>query len=329
MSLFSFNLLTQENPKGNTVSGQPVTPARSTVVARDEHSFKALVAEAIKNGGTPVSPAPQPAVEPKEEIVVAEQHTPAVVEKKEVAVEIEPEMNKLDVKSEDGIKSRVIRGEAKESIEADLLKDQTHGTLYLKTMLSEFSDLLSAGKDLEKMEIVRSDIGDKGAELEKERAQEKLLRDQMAGNLSKLLTSETENDSEGAGLLENVLKDYQNYLEVFEERYSKRTNNLLKDKNEILIRINKKRDDIKNLIDQVGGNDNFRKIKDVVMFCKEQRARTLKSNEDISVTIQNDVIKFVNHFVEGDLHGAVMLAQENDIVGIMMRVYSAQNLNQK
>ena len=39
--------------------------------------------------------------------------------------------------------------------------------------------------------------------------------------------------------------------------------------------------------------------------------------------MKNEIVESVNKFVEGDLHGAVMLAESGDLIGLMMRIYNA------
>ena len=92
--------------------------------------------------------------------------------------------------------------------------------------------------------------------------------------------------------------------------------------------ITEKKDQIKKLIEQVGGNESFQKIKEVVSFCKQKRQEYLdeqyKANPELKPTLVEAIRNDINQFVETDLQGSKMLLEQGNIINILMSIFAGQ-----
>ncbi len=286
MSIFNFsNLIKPEN------SGNPAK-TEATKLRASEPSFKALVQKIVdeKHAASQNSaPTPEPVsvptpveipveqkpvpVEVREERASVPENLPAISEQVGVAVvETEPETT----------------SEQKRNLEKTL-EDNGVGTIFLQTMLSEFSDVLTAGKKLDELKTEKALNTDEQRKINAASEAEIATRTQIANSLSSLLTSETG----GGELLVTALDSYHKYLDAFKNKYSSLSNQSLMEGNKLLMQINKKQKDIESLIAQIGGTEVFKEIKNIVSACKNIRIESLKNVTGVSELIKQDVISNV------------------------------------
>jgi hypothetical protein len=279
MSIFSFSNL--------------IAPEKPVVPTNRQDSLRDLVKKMMDEKQVANSPvAPAQVVEVK----------PQVVEAKEV---VEPKKSEPE-------KEKIVYTEEK------LAENQTYGTLFLKRYLSEFSDLLQAGKELQTLEEGRKKRGEDSVESKKAYNEQMEAKKSVQKQLTALLNNEVNSPKE----LQTAIESYETYLNSVENSYQAIFQKENKEANEFLIRINKKKQEISSLIKEVGSSEIFSEIKGVVTFCKSQREKIMEQNKDINPKLQKTISQEVSEFVEGDLHGAVMLAQEGDLIGIMMRAFA-------
>ncbi len=291
MGLFNFSNLIQ--PENSTQS----QPLKSRI---SDPSFRDLVRDAVKKHEEKI-PVAQ-AVNPTEEIEIAPVVVPMIPSPEKVE-EIRPAI----------LPTREVKSEINHA------ENQTYGTFFLKTMLTEFSDLLAAGNELEAQRNGVSGVDAEKGELDEEYNKQKEARNEVAKKLTNLFTIENDNPE----LLTEALSAYNNYLASFENTYNKKFARLSNDKDEFGKKISKKKMEIELLMKKIGSPSVFNEIKKVVSFCKDQRAKTDRESRSINEVVRGDISKFVTTFVEKDLSGAVMLAQGNDLIGLMMRIYNA------
>lgn len=309
MSLFNFgNLIQKENVPTGSISAVANSPK---TLSRDPHSLKRLVEQAVKE-----KKAQQPELKP----VMVPELPPATVEEKNIV----PETKQITISAETVPERLAVleKSETPENVFENndkLAENQTYGTFFLKTMLSEFSDALEAGKLLHELELRKASNKDERigteAEFQNTRSDAKTkFRESIVNLLGK--------DEITLDEIRVATNEYENYLKDLENTYRSSMGILTEEETEFTKKITEKKRQLPELMEKVGSQTVFAEIKKVVTFCKEQRIKEIKKAQE---SVKPETIKTISQnvadFVENDSVGAQMLTESGNIIGILMRVF--------
>jgi hypothetical protein len=99
---------------------------------------------------------------------------------------------------------------------------------------------------------------------------------------------------------------------------------------EIALKIEEKKKQIGEMMNFFGdgntekGKEVFTKIKEAVTFCKNIRAEKM-GESPVSEKLKSEISLEVKNFVENDRHGAQLLTEAGNILGILMQVFAVND----
>ncbi len=316
---FSFSKLL--SPDKFNEEEQVVIPTPTSEPKKPEPSFKELVQKMVEENKT--SNTGKIEEKKAEEKMDGESGVKLPNLNENIKEEKEAEPTEIPVENIPKTEEKPVAPASKEA-KLEIHQNHIDGVYFLQTIISEFSDLISAGNELQKLEIERSKVADNGKEIAN-KIQEKLdSRNNLRDSLVNLLTQEEDDPK----LLKSALESYESYLDSVEKTYSATLDSEQAKENELLQLITEKKDQIKKLIEQVGGNESFQKIKEVVSFCKQKRQEYLdeqyKANPELKPTLVEAIRNDINQFVETDLQGSKMLLEQGNIINILMSIFAGQ-----
>jgi hypothetical protein len=206
------------------------------------------------------------------------------------------------------------------------MSEKLFGRDFVTSFLSEFNDLLVAGKELE-TKINEKNSASLKNELEIKAASEsQAKRTEIARALSNLFT-ETDDKKLGE-YLGQAVEAYEKYASASEAMVTALNSKATKENNSFLMLINAKKSQIKTLTEKLGGTQIIENMKTVIRGCekvaKDYATEVVKRNEAKEKTVE-DVMNKVKEFTVQDPKGLELLLQKGDILDVMIHIYGNNN----
>jgi hypothetical protein len=199
----------------------------------------------------------------------------------------------------------------------------TGENLSVKGFLPEIFKLLRLGKDLELLLATRKEKADKSS---KARERARLAIEEATNiqtNISQFLGSNDINQSRDS--LSAALNSYGNFLSAFTSEKNEEDSLLRKGDNELILRINGLKSEIAGMVQEVGGMDNFERIKS--LFRKINFMRSEAGGYEQKVLAEaHGILERENNPVQAKILKS--FAGTGDIINIFKFMYAA-NDNQK
>ncbi len=289
----------------STLASTPVVPDK---VAKEETAAKLMEAMKGLNLGNTSEPV-APAVD-HPEVTLAQEIAAPKVEAPTAPVEIPAQPAEI-------VKPVSIAVENKPVAPAKEVNER----MFVLTFLKEVNDLVEKGQELSRVTQERTDRAEarKGNDENVKQIEEGAK--QIEESLKALVEAvEYPKFSESLKVLLNDLQIGQDILkvEIQEKGKAERI-----DDNALLAKINAMKTEISALVNKMGTQLNFERIKSVITdiegVSKEFRE---KIGKDIPSSVVEDVNTTVVGKVNEDLHGITMLVQRGSIVDLLMNIYA-------
>lgn len=347
---------TANNSKSEILNGAPALTNPND--ARLARLRAAMAAQLTEQANTPVAPEPVainlpiqegPSNTPTLESTIKSNPEIITEEKKSSPINIveQPEATSISLSVE-----RVSNSdETTSSVAPDTINESSKdgnkeiiesasGRELMTIFLSEVNDLLAAGQKLEELTKERAESSEKAKEINSENISLKESAEKIQASIDALISMEDEESL--SKNLQSAKDELTKYQDAFTLKLSTLETEGRKIDSSLLISINKQKAEIKSILNAIGGDENFGKIKKFIRFAERRSKEYLIDkgyNPETAKETVNDIRKqAINELLSGakmisgkDLEGTKLLVSSGDIVGIFMRILNeklSKNPNQ-